>query len=124
MPPRLILDGRMVARSTRASQSPDRVFRGSPSQASLVACLKAFVWRSSTTTRSSLKGFGRSCGPTAPRICVVEFEVEGSPERTIDVTLFDTYGEEQAMRQRVQETPRAIRRSVDFHPSDKAVGAW
>lgn len=38
-----------------------------------------------------------------PEICVVELDVEEKPQRTVDVTLFDTYGAERAMSQRARD---------------------
>jgi DNA-binding NarL/FixJ family response regulator len=39
----------------------------------------------------------------APGIRVVELDVNTTPDRTVDVTLFDTYGETAALRDRVRE---------------------
>ena len=41
--------------------------------------------------------------PYDPEICVVELDVKGKPQRAVDVTLFDTYGEENEMLQRTRE---------------------
>ena len=38
-----------------------------------------------------------------PEIRIVELDIETGPQRDVDVTLFDTYGEVQEMRQRARE---------------------
>jgi NarL family two-component system response regulator LiaR len=38
-----------------------------------------------------------------PEIRVVELKVKAKPKRSVDVTLFDTYGEAEAMRQRARD---------------------
>jgi DNA-binding NarL/FixJ family response regulator len=47
-----------------------------------------------------LRGFLR---PYEPEICVVEMDVKAEPQRAVDVTLFDTYGEAEAMRKRARD---------------------
>jgi DNA-binding NarL/FixJ family response regulator len=41
--------------------------------------------------------------PYEPEISVVELDVEGKPQSAVDVTLFDTYGEEKASLERTKE---------------------
>jgi DNA-binding NarL/FixJ family response regulator len=41
--------------------------------------------------------------PYEPEISVVELDVKEKPQRAVDVTLFDTYGEEREMLERTQE---------------------
>jgi DNA-binding NarL/FixJ family response regulator len=41
--------------------------------------------------------------PYEPEISVVELDVKGKPQRRVDVTLFDTYGEEKETLERTQE---------------------
>jgi two-component system, NarL family, response regulator LiaR len=50
-----------------------------------------------------LEGLRALLRPYAPGIRVVELDVRATPERTVDVTLFDTYGEAGALRERVRE---------------------
>jgi DNA-binding NarL/FixJ family response regulator len=50
-----------------------------------------------------LEGLRAVLRPYAPGIRVVELDVRATPERTVDVTLFDTYGEAGALRERVRE---------------------
>ena len=50
-----------------------------------------------------LEGLRALLMPYAPGIRVVELDVRTTPARTVDVTLFDTYGEAGALRERVQE---------------------
>src|SRR5260370_41276903 len=50
-----------------------------------------------------LEGLRALLQPYAPGIRVVELDVRATPERTVDVTLFDTYGEAGARRGRVRE---------------------
>jgi DNA-binding NarL/FixJ family response regulator len=50
-----------------------------------------------------LEGLRALLRPYAPGIRVVEIDVDTTPERTVDVTLFDTYGEVGALRQRARE---------------------
>jgi DNA-binding NarL/FixJ family response regulator len=50
-----------------------------------------------------LEGLRALLRPYAPGIRVVELDVDTTPERTVDVTLFDTYGEAGALRERVRE---------------------
>jgi two-component system, NarL family, response regulator LiaR len=50
-----------------------------------------------------LEGLRALLRPYSPGIRVVELDVNTTPERTVDVTLFDTYGEAGALRERVRE---------------------
>ena len=50
-----------------------------------------------------LEGLRVLLRPYAPGIRVVELDVGTTPKRTVDVTLFDTYGEAGALRERVRE---------------------
>jgi len=50
-----------------------------------------------------LEGLRALLGPYEPEIHVVELEVKGTPQRAVDVTLLDTYGEAEEMDQRVRE---------------------
>jgi NarL family two-component system response regulator LiaR len=50
-----------------------------------------------------LEGLRALLRPYDPDIRVVELDVERNPQRAVDVTLFDTYGEVQEMRQRAQD---------------------
>jgi DNA-binding NarL/FixJ family response regulator len=50
-----------------------------------------------------LEGLRALLMPYAPGIRVVELDVRTTPVRSVDVTLFDTYGEAGAVRERVQE---------------------
>jgi DNA-binding NarL/FixJ family response regulator len=50
-----------------------------------------------------LEGLRALLRPYSPGIRVVELDVRATPERTVDVTLFDTYGEAGALRERVRE---------------------
>jgi DNA-binding NarL/FixJ family response regulator len=50
-----------------------------------------------------LEGLRTLLRPYAPGIRVVELDVNTTPDRTVDVTLFDTYGETAALRDRVRE---------------------
>jgi two-component system, NarL family, response regulator LiaR len=49
-----------------------------------------------------LEGLRALLRPYDPEIKVVELDVEGNPHSAVDVTLFDTYGEVQELRQRVR----------------------
>ena len=49
-----------------------------------------------------LEGLRALLRPYEPEIRVVELDVEGNPHSAVDVTLFDTYGEVQELRQRVR----------------------
>jgi two-component system, NarL family, response regulator LiaR len=49
-----------------------------------------------------LEGLRALLRPYEPEIRVVELDLEGNPHSAVDVTLFDTYGEVQELRQRVQ----------------------
>jgi NarL family two-component system response regulator LiaR len=49
-----------------------------------------------------LEGLRAILRPYKPEITVVELDVEGNPHSAVDVTLFDTYGEAQELRQRVR----------------------
>jgi two-component system, NarL family, response regulator LiaR len=49
-----------------------------------------------------LEGLRALLRPYEPEIKVVELDVEGNPQRAVDVTLFDTYGEVQELPQRVR----------------------
>jgi DNA-binding NarL/FixJ family response regulator len=50
-----------------------------------------------------LEGLRALLGPYEPEIHVIEPEIKGTPQRTVDVTLLDTYGEAEEMDQRVRE---------------------
>ena len=50
-----------------------------------------------------LEGLRALLRPYAPGIRVVEMDVNTTPDRPVDVTLFDTYGEAVALRDRVRE---------------------
>jgi NarL family two-component system response regulator LiaR len=50
-----------------------------------------------------LKGLRALLRPYAPGIQVVELDINTTPDRTVDVTLFDTYGEAGALHERVRE---------------------
>jgi DNA-binding NarL/FixJ family response regulator len=50
-----------------------------------------------------LEGLRALLRPYAPGIRVVELDVNEKPESTVDVTLFDTYGEATAMRERARD---------------------
>jgi DNA-binding NarL/FixJ family response regulator len=50
-----------------------------------------------------LEGLRAFLRPFEPEIRVVELKVKAKPERAVDVTLFDTYGEAEAMRQRARD---------------------
>ena len=50
-----------------------------------------------------LEGLRAFLRPYEPEISVVELKVKAKPERSVDVTLFDTYGEAEAMRQRARD---------------------
>ena len=50
-----------------------------------------------------LEGLRAFLRPYEPEIRVVELKVKAKPERSVDVTLFDTYGEAEAMRQRARD---------------------
>jgi DNA-binding NarL/FixJ family response regulator len=50
-----------------------------------------------------LEGLRALLRPYTPGIRVVELDVGATPERTVDVTLFDTYGEAGSLRDRVRE---------------------
>jgi DNA-binding NarL/FixJ family response regulator len=41
--------------------------------------------------------------PYDPEICVVELDIEGKPQHAVDVTLFDTYGQEHEMLERTRD---------------------
>ena len=47
-----------------------------------------------------LEGLRAFLRPYEPEICVVEMDVKAEPQRAVDVTLFDTYGQAEAMRKR------------------------
>ena len=49
-----------------------------------------------------LEGLRALLRPYEPQIRVVELDVQGNPHSAVDVTLFDTYGEVQELRQRVR----------------------
>ena len=49
-----------------------------------------------------LEGLRALLQPYDPEIRVVELDVRRKPRRPVDVTLFDTYGEAQELRQRVR----------------------
>jgi DNA-binding NarL/FixJ family response regulator len=50
-----------------------------------------------------LEGLRAFLRPYEPEIRVVEMKVKAKPRRAVDVTLFDTYGEAEAMRQRARD---------------------
>ena len=50
-----------------------------------------------------LEGLRALLRPYAPDIRVVEIDIDANPKRSVDVTLFDTYGEVGALRQRARE---------------------
>ncbi|HEV8206713.1 MAG TPA: response regulator transcription factor [Acidimicrobiia bacterium] len=50
-----------------------------------------------------LQGLRALLRPYAPGIRVVELDVKTTPDSAVDVTLFDTYGEATAIRERVEE---------------------
>jgi DNA-binding NarL/FixJ family response regulator len=50
-----------------------------------------------------LQGLQALLRPYAPGIQVVELDINTTPDRTVDVTLFDTYGEAGALHERVRE---------------------
>jgi DNA-binding NarL/FixJ family response regulator len=50
-----------------------------------------------------VKGLRALLRPYEPEISVVELDVKRKPQRPVDVTLFDTYGEERETRERIQE---------------------
>jgi two-component system, NarL family, response regulator LiaR len=50
-----------------------------------------------------LEGLRAFFRPYEPEIHVVEMKVKEKPRRAVDVTLFDTYGEAEAMRQRARD---------------------
>jgi DNA-binding NarL/FixJ family response regulator len=50
-----------------------------------------------------LEGLRALLRPYAPGISVVELDVRSTPDRAVDVTLFDTYGEATAIRDRVED---------------------
>jgi len=50
-----------------------------------------------------LQGLRALLRPYAPGINVVELDVQTTPDSAVDVTLFDTYGEASAMRERVEQ---------------------
>lgn len=50
-----------------------------------------------------LQGLRALLRPYAPGIRVVELDVQTTPDRAVDVTLFDTYGEATRIRERVEE---------------------
>ena len=50
-----------------------------------------------------LQGLRALLRPYAPGIRVVELDVRTTPARAVDVTLFDTYGEATAIRERVED---------------------
>jgi DNA-binding NarL/FixJ family response regulator len=50
-----------------------------------------------------LEGLRALLQPYAPGIRVVELDIKTTPLRTVDVTLFDTYGESGVLRDRVRE---------------------
>ena len=50
-----------------------------------------------------LQGLRALLRPYAPGIRVVELDVQTTPDSVVDVTLFDTYGEATAIRERVEE---------------------
>jgi two-component system, NarL family, response regulator LiaR len=50
-----------------------------------------------------LEGLRALLRPYGPGITVVELDIKTTPERTVDVTLFDTYGEASSIRDRVEE---------------------
>jgi DNA-binding NarL/FixJ family response regulator len=50
-----------------------------------------------------LEGLRALLEPYRPEIVIVELDVKRTPKRTVDVSLLDTYGEEQAMTDRVRD---------------------
>jgi DNA-binding NarL/FixJ family response regulator len=50
-----------------------------------------------------LEGLRAVLRPYAPGIQVVELDIKTTPDSTVDVTLFDTYGEATAIRERVED---------------------
>jgi two-component system, NarL family, response regulator LiaR len=50
-----------------------------------------------------LEGLRAFFRPYEPEIQVVEMKVKTEPQRTVDVTLFDTFGEAEAMRERARD---------------------
>jgi DNA-binding NarL/FixJ family response regulator len=50
-----------------------------------------------------LEGLRALLRPYEPEILVVEIDIRRTPRRAVDVTLLDTYGEQQDMAQRVRE---------------------
>jgi len=50
-----------------------------------------------------LEGLRALLRPYDPAIRVVELDIDENPQSTVDVTLFDTYGEATAMRERVRD---------------------
>jgi len=50
-----------------------------------------------------LEGLRALLRPYAPGIRVVELDIETTPDSVVDVTLFDTYGEATAIRERVEQ---------------------
>ncbi len=50
-----------------------------------------------------LEGLRALLRPYDPAIRVVELDIDEKPESTVDVTLFDTYGEATAMRERARD---------------------
>jgi two-component system, NarL family, response regulator LiaR len=50
-----------------------------------------------------LQGLRALLRPYAPGIRVVELDVQTTPDSAVDVTLFDTYGEATAIRERVED---------------------
>ena len=59
-----------------------------------------------------LEGVRAFLRPYEPEICVVEMDVKAEPQRAVDVTLFDTYGEAEAMRKRAAVTSLPTRRTA------------
>jgi DNA-binding NarL/FixJ family response regulator len=49
-----------------------------------------------------LEGLRALLRPYEPEIRVVELDLKATPQRTVDVTLFDTYGEEQQVHERLR----------------------
>src|SRR5512132_3517463 len=50
-----------------------------------------------------VKGLRALLHPYEPEISVVELDVKRKPQRPVDITLFDTYGEEKETLERTQE---------------------
>jgi NarL family two-component system response regulator LiaR len=50
-----------------------------------------------------LQGLRALLRPYEPEICVVEIDLNQTPRRAVDVSLLDTYGEEQNMTERVRD---------------------